>query len=154
MKPNLLTEGRKALINQLGRITTANGYRTDAGTRVLSGWFNDLIRPETKGFPLIVVQKNRDLEPKPGPAAMVVHPGFHVIGAVDAGFDSYEDALEDLQEDLVRCLMPELNQLPAWLPRGITAATYGAAQCFPPGEGMKCATVVIPIYLKTIIQKG
>ena len=154
MKPNLLTEGRKALLRQLGRITTDNGYRTDAGTRVESGWFADLVTPDTEGFPMIVVQKNRDLEPTPGPAAMKVHPGFHVIGAVDAGFDEYEDALEDLQEDLVRCLMPELSQLPAWLPRGITGCTYGAAQCFPPGQGLRCATVIVPIYLKTIIQKG
>ncbi|CDF86336.1 hypothetical protein PKB_5023 [Pseudomonas knackmussii B13] len=154
MKPNLITEGRKAMIRRLGSITPANGYRTNAGERVSSGWLTDIVNQDTSGFPLIVVQKARDLEPKPGPAAMVVHPGFHVIGAVEAGFDGYDDALEDLQEDLLRCLMPELNQLPAWLPKGVTAATYGAAQSFPPGEGLRCATVVIPIYLKTVIQKG
>lgn len=154
MKPNLLTEGRKALIRQLGTITPAGGYRTDAGTRVLSGWFSDLITPDTQGFPLIVVQKHRHLEPTPGPAAMKMHPGFSVIGAVDVGFEGYEDALEDLEEDLIRCLMPELSQLPAWLPKGVTGCTYGAPQSFPPGSGLKCATVIIPIYLKTIIQKG
>lgn len=154
MKPNLLTEGRKAIFRQLQTITTANGYRTDAGTRVLSGWFADLITPETNGFPLVVVQKAPGREPIKGPGAINLPAGFHLIGAVDAGFDDYEDALEDLQEDLLRCVFTEENRLPPWLPRGITGVTYGVPQPFPPGNGLRCATVVIPIYLKTVIQKG
>lgn len=154
MKPNLLTAGRKALLARLGTITVANGYRTDIGTRVRSGWFNELIKDKTLGFPLIVVQKARGLEPAGKPGAVLAAPGFHVIGAVDVGFDDYEAAIEDLQHDILCCLSPDLQRLPAWAPRGVTGVVFGAPQEFPPGDGTTCATVLIPVHLKTIIEKG
>ncbi|MDF5856949.1 hypothetical protein P4209_31995 [Pseudomonas aeruginosa] len=59
MKPNVLTIGRLALLARLQTITPNQGYRTDAGTRVLSGWFNELVKERHEGFPLIVVQPGR-----------------------------------------------------------------------------------------------
>lgn len=154
MKQNLLSAGRRSLIAQLGKIIPGNGYRTDAGTRVKSGWFNELVKPETSGFPMIVVQKSRDLDPVPKPGALLAQSGFHVIGAVDVGHDNYEDALEDLEHDVLCCLMPEHQQFLAWAPRGVTGIVLGAPQAFPPGDGMKCATFLLPVYLKTIIERG
>lgn len=154
MKTNLLSAGRLALLARLGTITPKNGYRTDAGTRVKSGWFNELVKPDTSAFPLIVLQKARDLDPAPKPGALLAHSGFHVIGAVDAGYDDYEIALENLEHDVLCCLMPEHQLLPAWAPKGVTGITLGAPQSFPPGEGMRCATFVLPVYLKTIIERG
>ena len=40
---NLITLGRKALIARLETITQANGYRTDAGNNVRSGWFSERV---------------------------------------------------------------------------------------------------------------
>ncbi|MGA4815441.1 hypothetical protein ACPA9J_10295 [Pseudomonas aeruginosa] len=50
MKPNVLTIGRLALLARLQTITPNQGYRTDAGTRVLSGWFNELVKERHEGF--------------------------------------------------------------------------------------------------------
>ena len=149
---NILTEGREALLTRLSTITVENGYKTLAGGNVRSGWFNEVIKTKSVGFPLIVVQKSRGQAPTPGPHAIKVFPGFNVVGAVDAGLDGYESAIEDLEHDLLRCLMPTLAVLPEWLPRGITGITIGAPEMFPPAEGLSAATILIPVHLHTIIQ--
>lgn len=106
MKPNVLTIGRLALLARLQTITPNQGYRTDAGTRVLSGWFNELVKERHEGFPLIVVQPGKEQPPEHLDAAVRFHRGFDVVGAVQGGYDHYEEALEDLQLDLLACLMP------------------------------------------------
>ncbi|MFU6774873.1 hypothetical protein ACM77A_32125, partial [Pseudomonas aeruginosa] len=106
MKPNVLTIGRLALLARLQTITPNQGYRTDAGTRVLSGWFNELIKESRQGFPLIVVQPAKEQPPEHLDAGVRFHRGFDVVGAVQGGHDHYEEALEDLQLDLLACLMP------------------------------------------------
>ncbi len=150
--PNLLSAGRKALIDRLSTISYANGYRTAAGANTRSGWFNEVLKENNVGFPLIVVQKAKGMAPVAGPHALKVMQGFNVIGAVKAGLDDYEDAVEDLEHDLLLCLMPTMGVLPDWLPRGITSITIGAPEAFPPGEGVSAATVLIPLHLHTIIQ--
>lgn len=150
---NLLSEGRKALIARLATITVVNGYKTVAGANVKSGWFNEVTKAKDAAYPLIVVQKARGQAPVAGPMALKVFSGFHVIGAVSAGLTDYEDAIEDLEHDLIQCLMPEMAELPDWLPRGVSAVTVGAPECFPPGEGVPAATVLIPVHLHTIIQE-
>ncbi|HHM5066112.1 TPA: hypothetical protein ACRNI5_006513, partial [Pseudomonas aeruginosa] len=104
MKPNVLTIGRLALLARLQTITPNQGYRTDAGTRVLSGWFNELVKERHEGFPLIVVQPGKEQPPEHLDAAVRFHRGFDVVGAVQGGYDHYEEALEDLQLDLLACL--------------------------------------------------
>jgi hypothetical protein len=151
-KPNLLTEARKALVRQLESVTPANDFRTSAGLNVRSGWFSEIIETVKSGFPMIVIQRNDAKPPEAAPAAMKVFPGFHVIGAVDAGLEAYEDALDDLEEDLVRCLAPSHGTAAPWLPQGVPGITQGAPRRFPPGNGNKTATVVIPIYLTTFID--
>ena len=152
MSQNLLTAGRKALIRQLETITTGNGYRTNAGANVCRGWFNEVLKTEQLGFPVIVLQKAKGLPPKAGPGAVKLFSGFYVIGAVDVGLDDYDDALEELEHDLIVALMPTEHVLPAWLPRGITGISVGAPECFPPGNGERVASVLIPVHLHTIIQ--
>ncbi|MDT4813336.1 hypothetical protein FQZ97_463160 [compost metagenome] len=149
---NLLTAGRQALIARLQVITTTNGYLTNTGTNVRMGWFNEVLKSDGVGFPLIVVQKGRDLAPKPGPTALKAFNGFYVIGAVDAGLDDYEDALEEVAFDLLRVLTPSEGVPPDWLPRGLTNVTVGAAETFPPGNGERAASVLIPVHLHTIID--
>lgn len=150
---NLLSAGRKALIAQLETITPGNGYRTTAGTYVRSGWFNEVIKAAGVGFPLIVVQKAKGRAIEPAVGACKMFPGYSVIGAVDVGLDSYEDALDDLELDLVRCLMPLHGRATEWTPHGIPTLSFGAPEQFPPGEGLSAATVLIPVYLHTIIEQ-
>ncbi|MCY1439528.1 hypothetical protein D9M71_557640 [compost metagenome] len=151
-KPNLLTVARKVLVQQLESVQPGNGYRTSAGLNVRSGWFNEIIAAEKSGFPMIVIQRNDAKTPEAGPGSMKVFPGFHVIGAVDAGLEDYEDALDDLEEDLVRCLAPAHGTAAPWLPQGVPGITQGPPRRFPPGNGLKAATVMIPVYLTTFID--
>jgi hypothetical protein len=149
---NLLTAGRKALIERLSQISVSNGYLTPAGANTQSGWFNEVIKDRSVSLPLIVVQKAKGLAPVAGPHALKVFSGFNVVGAVKAGLDDYEDAVEALEHDLLQCLMPTQGVLPSWLPRGISGITVGAPEIFPPAEGVTAATVLIPVHLHTIIQ--
>ncbi|MDP2244018.1 hypothetical protein [Pseudomonas sp.] len=149
---NLLSEGRKALITQLQTISVDNGYRTTAGFNVKSGWLNEVIKASGVGFPLIVVQKAKGRVPEPGAGGCKMYPGYNVIGAVDVGLDNYEDALDDLELDLVRCLMPLHGRATDWTPRGIPTLSFGAPEQFPPGDGLSAATVLIPVYLHTLIE--
>lgn len=149
---NLLSAGRKALLEQLETIAPANGYRTTAGTNVRSGWLNEVIKAGGVGFPMIVVQKAKGRPPEPGVSGCKLFPGYLVIGAVDVGLDNYEDAIDDLELDLVRCLTPLHGRATEWTPRGIPTISFGAPEQFPPGEGLSAATVVIPVYLHTIIE--
>lgn len=148
---NLISEGRKALVARLGVITPANGFNTDAGTRVNSGWLKEVVKDADSAYPLIVVQRAKGQAPSPGPNSLKISPGFYVIGAVSAGID-YEDALDDLELDLLRCLIPEEKRFPKWLPTGVLGIRFGDPEQFPPSDGLTAATVLIPVYLPTIIQ--
>ncbi|SFA72990.1 hypothetical protein [Azotobacter beijerinckii] len=120
---NPLSEGRQALVQRLSTIAVANGYRTDAGANVKTGWFNEVLPHGQVGFPLIVVQKAKDQDPVSGPRALKVAAGYYVIGAVDVGLDDYEDALDDLELDLLRCLRLEQGRPLPWAPAGIQNIT-------------------------------
>ena len=148
---NPLTAGREALIARLQTITQANGYQTGAGGNVLSGWFNEILQGGQQQFPLIVVQKAKDLEPEPTGRGLKALRGFYVVGAVDAGIDDYADALDALELDLLRCLRPERGQPLPWAPVGIANLTLGGSEQFPPGNGERVASVLIPVHLHTFI---
>ncbi|MCQ4271073.1 hypothetical protein NA655_08570 [Pseudomonas kuykendallii] len=148
---NILTESRKALYDQLQTITVANGYRTNAGQNVRSGWLNEVLKEEGVSFPVIVLQPARGAAPVKGPNAFKLGKGFNVAGAVSVGMD-YEDALDDIELDLIQCLVTEQGRFPKWLPLGVTALTLGAPESFPPGEGMLAAAVLLPVNLSTIVE--
>lgn len=149
---NLITEARLALIAQLETITTANGYHTNAGANVRGGWFNEALQAADVAFPLIVVQRAKGDAPTPGPGAIKVYPGFSVVGAVDAGLDGYDSALEDIELDLQRCLMPQIGARLTWAPKGVCDITVGAAEQYPPGNGEVAASVLLPINLHAVIR--
>lgn len=152
---NRLTEARKALIKRLEVIAPENGYLTLAGSNVRSGWFNEVISSNDHGFPLIVIQRGKGKSADQGAGALRVYPGFNVIGAVDAGLDGYDDALDDLELDLLKCLMPSGGQFVEWATGiGVTGFTIGAAEHFPPGNGERAASVLIPVNIHTVITSG
>lgn len=148
---NPLSELRKALIARLGEIRPSAGYFTRAGTRVESGWFSEIIKSASSGFPMIVVQKGRDAEPEMAPGRIRLRRSFYVFGSVDAGVDSYEDALDDMEVDILRCLLPQGGAPLTWAPRGTSSISIGIAEQVPPGNGEKAATVLIPVEFSLII---
>ena len=84
---------------------------------------------------------------------MKVFQGFYVIGAARIGLENYEDALDDMQVDLLESLVTTQGTPCKWLPRGVLAITVGAPEAFPPGTGQPYAGVLIPVHLHTIIQE-
>ena len=149
---NLITLGRKALIARLETITQANGYRTDAGNNVRSGWFKEQVEAAGASFPIIVVQRDKDQAPRFAGHGMRKLHGYAVVAGVEAGLDDYEDALDDLELDLIQCLMPIEGAPCEWTPQGIPHVTLDISEPVPPGDGLKAATIVIPIYLHTFIE--
>ena len=85
-------------------------------------------------------------------SALLLFTGFSVIGAITAGMDSYEEAIEDIELDLLQCLTPTEGEFPVWLPKGSPNLTVGAPEPVPPGDGLPAATVLIPIHIKTIVD--
>lgn len=148
---NILTAARAALVARLSEITPANGYLTEGGTRVKTGWVNEVLEEHKEGFPLIVVQPAKGQPPKAGPGSVILGKGFSVVGAVDVGLD-YESALDDMEIDLIRCLMPGHQRFPKWLPVGVNNIQLGTPEPFPPGNGTAVGTVLIPVYLSTVIE--
>jgi hypothetical protein len=148
---NPLTAGREALLARLATITKANGYLTDAGLNVRAGWFNEILQSGDLAFPLIVLQKGKDLEPEPAGRGLKAMRGFLVVGAVSVGIDGYEDAIDALELDLLRCLRPERGQPLPWAPTGVSNITIGGGEQYPPGNGERAASVLVPVYLHTFI---
>ncbi|MEW9045605.1 MAG: hypothetical protein AB2387_00845 [Stutzerimonas stutzeri] len=149
---NILTEARLALVARLQTITVANGYRTNAGQNVVTGWFSEVLESESVGFPLICLQKAKGGDPVEGPGVIQVAPAFYVIGAVDAGLDDYDSALEDIELDLIRCLITPKGPPIGWMPRGTTAVSLSTSEHFPPGNGERASSVMIPIQLAINIR--
>jgi len=149
---NKLSLIRRALLARLGTIAPANGYRTEAGANVQSGWLNELIAQEGASYPLIVVQPAKDLMPGKGPAALKLARGFHVVLAVSSQLNDYEDVLDEIELDVLEALMPVEGQLLPWGRPHLTNITVGAPERHPPGDGMSPAAVLIPVHLHTVIE--
>ncbi len=153
MKPNPISLGRKALVQHLQSITAANGYSTNAGHNVKTGWVNEVLETEKENLPLICIQKGKDLAPKPGPDGLIKYSGFSVVGVISAPLTDYEDAIDDLERDMLLALSPTSSARQRWMPVGITGITVGAPEQYPPGQGEPTARVLIPVHLHTIIER-
>ena len=149
---NILTEARRALVARLETITVANGYRTNAGQNVKTGWFAEVLESEAVGFPLICLQRAKGGDPLEGPGVITLAPAFYVIGAVDAGLDDYDSALEDIEIDLIRCLITGKGRPVEWMPRGTASVSLSTSEHYPPGNGERSASVMVPIQLAINIR--
>lgn len=147
---NILTAGRRALIERLGTITPDNNYRSSIGLNVRYGWLTDLLQEPEQTLPLVVVQKAKDLPPASRGGDLKKLNGFRVVVAMDPGTD--EEALDDAELDLIECLMPTEGVPLEWTPNGIPQITLGESERFPPGNGLPAATLLIPIYLHTFVR--
>ncbi|WP_145156192.1 hypothetical protein [Pseudomonas oryzihabitans] len=145
MRANPLTAARAALVARLETITQDNGYRTDAGLNVRPGWLNEVLQDAGIRFPVIVLTPSK--RPKPPIADVGTFrflQGFDVVAAVEGGTD-YAPALDDLLLDLLRCLMPRVDGLPAWRAPGLLRVVLEAPETSPPGDGATHAIAVVPL---------
>lgn len=149
---NILTEARLALVARLQTITVANGYRTNAGQNVKTGWFSEVLESDSTTFPLICLQKAKGGDPVEGPGVIMLAPAFYVIGAVNAGVDDYDAALEDIELDLIRCLITGKGRPVEWMPRGTASVSISTSEHYPPGNGESSASVMVPIQLAINIR--
>ncbi|PTQ70356.1 hypothetical protein [Pseudomonas sp. GV071] len=149
---NVLTEVRKAVIRRLETITIANGYRTDLGLNVKTGWLNEVL-DQTKVPPLFaLLQKAPGKVPVRGTEGVINPAGFFVMGLAKANLSEYEDQLDDMELDLIQAFMPSPGILPKNFPKGVTGIELGAPEQFPPGKGQSHAGVLIPLHVKTVIE--
>lgn len=150
----LITDVRLALLAQLQTIQVSNGYLTSSGGNVRSGWFNEVIKEQPIGDGLIVLQRAQATAPPlAGDRALKVSLAYSVVGAVDAGLDAYEEAMEALETDLLSCLLPSEGERPRWLPPGCCGIEVGTPETYPPGDGQAASTVLVPIKITAVISR-
>lgn len=150
---NILTQSRLSLIARIQQITQANGYRTDIGFDVRTGWLNELLQQDKLPAKFALVQRAKNNPPERGPGSLKAQPGFFVIGLASVDLIAYEDAIDDMEIDICQALMPPLGHFPAWCPKGVTGLTLGAPEQFPPGNGQRHAGVLVPVHFTTHIQE-
>lgn len=149
---NQLTALRSALEGQLKSIQTSAGYNTSSGNSVLTGWFNEIVDDRTATFPLIVIQRGKNGPPEISVGELVLNIGYYIVGAVDAGLDEYDAALDELESDIWRALSLKGMRKAPWAPAGVALMTFGEPQHVAPGDGTRAASILIPVNFKVIIQ--
>lgn len=150
---NQLTDLRYALENQLKSIQPSNGYNTSSGNSVLTGWFNEIVDERTATFPLIVIQRGKNGPPEISAGELTLNTGYYIVGAVDAGLDEYDAALDEIEIDIWRALNPRGMRRSPWAPAGVASMKFGEPQHIAPGDGTRAATILIPVNFKVIIQR-
>ncbi len=149
---NPITAARKALSARLGMITPDAGYLTAAGANVRTGWLNEVLKEGDVSFPLIVIQPAKPTGQLASSGnASRVPLAFNVVGAVQAGID-YEEAIDSLTVDLVRCLLTNPGVPVSWRSADMGAVSVSAPEQAPPGDGLAAACVVISVELTVQVQ--
>lgn len=81
---NPIKQADQALVDRLGQITPANGYLTDAGTRIKEGWLSDLMQSDDLVFPFIALQPGLYVPGDDAGDAREIRIGRRLVGAVQA----------------------------------------------------------------------
>lgn len=149
---NPITAARQALTGRLETIAPANGYFTDAGSRVRTGWLNEVLKEQSVAYPVVVVQMAKPEQPAIARGGSVkLSIAFNVVGAVQVGLD-YESGIDDLAVDLMRCLVPGDGVSVPWRSPDMSDLRIKPPEFFPPGDGLNAATVLIPVELSVILR--
>jgi hypothetical protein len=148
---NKLTALRTALLDALGAITQAEGFRTNAGHNVKSGWFEDIIQTRKESSPVIVVQRGKNAPPTIEAGELVLRPGYIIVGAVDAGLHNYDAELDNLEADIYSALIGRCTRVTPWAPYGTYKITFGEPLAAPPGGGHNWASLAIPVNFNVIL---
>ena len=149
---NPIAQAHQALVARLASITPANGYQTDAGTRIRQGWLSELLAEEDVEFPFIAIQPGEYPPPTAGPGCLSAVIGRRIVGAVSpAGADTYLAELDALYLNLATALQVPEGLPNPWGRPGPYGVSLRAAQLFPPGEGLAAGTILFPVQLHVII---
>lgn len=148
---NQLTHLRDSLIDVLRTISTANGYATDAGANVKSGWFEDIINTQRETSPVIVVQRGKNQPPIIEAGELVLQPGYTVIAAVNVGLADYDQLLDQLEQDIYTALVQRGTRNLPWAPYGAHRIIFDEPLAAPPGGGHNWASIAIRFNLRTTI---
>jgi len=151
---NPIKQAHQAMVQRLGQIMPANGYLTDAGTRIREGWLSELLQAPDLVFPFIALQPGLYVPGTWGPGATATRVGRRVVGAVNGAADNYLEQLEELYCDLVACLQVAEGVPNPWGRPGPYQVTLEPGQMFPPGDGLNAGTVLMPLQLHIIIQQN
>lgn len=146
---NPLNLADQALIERLRTITPENGYLTDIGHRVHTGYLGALLDAEEVEYPLIVVQPDECPAPNPRGPGWLLGLGRKVVGAADHA--SGLEALNDVYCDLLRCLVTPKSTPNPWGSPGLHSVTFTGMQQFLADSEVPKGTVVISLQLHTFI---
>ncbi|MCJ8168635.1 hypothetical protein [Atopomonas sediminilitoris] len=152
---NPITAVREALLARLRTINQSAGYFTNAGGVVSTGWFEEVVAASDKpSTPFIVLQPHAS-EESPSAAAdtLRVPLAFRVIGAVQTPVADYQNALDELTCDLVRCLFPAHGSRSQWAAADMGRLSVGSPQQFPPGDGLSYSTVAISLTTSALLHE-
>lgn len=150
---NELTDLRSKLISALGAIQASNGFYTNAGNNVRTGWFDEIIQSEHTSSPVIVVQRGKNGIPQMDAGELVLRIGYLIVGAVSVGLDDYEAALDDLEHDIWSALCKRGTRNIPWAPFGAYQLEFDEPLTAPPGGGTQWASLAIPVTFKIIINR-
>ncbi|UDL03974.1 hypothetical protein [Marinobacter sp. CA1] len=144
------TELVDRIIQELERISPANGFHTDAGSRVTRG------RPESlelqqAGLPLISVSTSASDPVTAKPRAVIKAREVLVTGLVDANERDYEPDLDELDEDITMALLALMGMyaLPSTTEITITGGDY-----IHPEGGSNTAGITHTITISYALKKN
>ena len=149
---NILTGVRLAVKARLETVTVNNGYLTNLGFNVLTGWLNEVLEADKVPDQFALIQRAPGKVLERGPAAVKNPVGFFLMGLTRTSMEGYEDLLDEMELDLIKAFIPTPGVLPKGFPKGVTGFQLGAPEHFPPGKGQQHAGVLIPIHITTIIE--
>lgn len=150
---NPLTELRAKLIEVLGHIQQSNGFYSNAGLSVRTGWFEDVIQSASETGPLIVVQPGSDGQPFMEAGQLVLNPGYMIVAATDGGFADYQSALDDIEHDIYSALAKRGTRGVPWAAMRTYKIEFGEPIKAPPGGGSRMASIAIPVNFRIIINR-
>lgn len=147
---NPLNQADQALLDRLRTITPANGYLTDIGNRVHTGYLGALLDAEAVEYPLITIQPDECPAPTLGGWDFIATLGRKVVGAADQAGGI--EALNDIYCDLLRCLVTPEGIPNPWGRPGPHRITFKAPQQYLADHEVPKGTVVIPLQLHIIVN--
>lgn len=150
---NPLTQLRERLVEVLTNIRQDNGFYSNAGLSVRTGWLEDVIQSHKESGPLIVIQPGNDGQPFMEAGQLVLNPGYIVIAAVDGGFADYQSALDDVEHDIYSALAKRGVRGVPWAAMGTYKIEFGEPIKAPPGAGSRLASIAIPVNFRIIISR-
>lgn len=119
------TELTQKVIDALQTIDGEGAFSTDAGQRVIHGRAEHM-RLDKYELPLLVVSTTGSINSAPKPRTVRKDREIVITGVVDASAEDYEKQIDELDEDIVRALLPltHIDAMPDALQVQFTGGEY------------------------------